>query len=502
MSSLSTIFSDDSSSRVYVSACESVTNSTEENESIDLPDILLSKNQPSIKLSVQQKRNNSVDSSILPREVVSHNQNHHNLQRQPTSIIAGQSTTSSATTTPLFNHQKKILVQPTSTRSEPVRVQQYHQSNPHYSSVESQSRVYNEELQRQIEKQRHQKEQEQQRQQHILRQQDERKRIKDKEQDQEKVLNDLKNQIEFMEQQRIKDREEWDRKEQELLSHRHKMMQALMETKDQINTVLKDREDSKIIYQKQLKQQQLHQLQQKVTEMAISIEQLPFQLQDKIPEVERLMNEANSTYDLFEADKSPRRRVNKSRSEEHLRYNSQSSSRSSHHYVYQDEANSYITYSNDGYSSRRNGEDSRKPSSISRRSSSASNKSGPSPQQYQRHFRTKSNETAKWYEDQRAREEYQRTYNKPKRSRSTGRDPRRPSSQNSHAYNEMEYNDGIYYIEPSTRATRYNSERHYNGQIGPVYASAYYFHPRQPSMNPQQHYSMYEQQPRPHYNYT
>lgn len=149
-----------------------------------------------------------------------------------------------------------------------------------------------------------------------------------KQNEQDQVLQALKKQIEFMEQQRIKDREEWKRKEQELLDKRQKMMETLQQTKEQLDQVLRDREE--VYKQQQLQQQLFHQAQMQLGEKLMSPRQSP------IPQLE---------------EEVPRRMVNKSRSEEHLR--TRSSSRSSHY-----------------------------EKSISRKSSSASTKSGfcqPSP---------------------------------------------------------------------------------------------------------------------------
>lgn len=141
------------------------------------------------------------------------------------------------------------------------------------------------------------------------------------ENEQEQVLQALRKQIELMEQQRIKDREEWRIKEQELLDNRQKMMETLQQTKEQLNQVLKERDEA---YQQQLLES------------------------PSMPQLEQDREE-------------PKRTVNKSRSEEHLR--TRSSSRSTY---YED----YIPPRKIYYNDER---------SISRKSSSASTKSGYSP---------------------------------------------------------------------------------------------------------------------------
>lgn len=632
-----------------MSACESVTNSIDESTSIDLPDIDLSENHSSAQTNPQKTVQDPEDTAIsnhantlskLDSPLKNEQPNQHT-----TVITAVQSSTSSATATPVLHQQqpqiekveKLKLVKP-----KPTRPTQHHKSNSNILPSEAQNQTlvfeanskeqrqqnqemidkqrqqkeHQELIQRQmLEEQRQQKEHQELMQRQILEeqrlrqeqeelqrklmekrqkeqelmqrqymenqrlqreqqehlQQLEEQRLQEKDKSHEAILKELKQQIKMMEEQRIKDKEEWDRKEQELMSHRNQIIEALLETKDQINSVIKQRDESKKAYQQQLKKQQFHQLQQKITEMAISIEQLPEQSYRNVAEDEHAgTNESSENIDAYDQappqqqynsqygydadnimqpedtfDNSPKKRVNKSRSEEHIRYNTRSSSRSSQRYIYPDElptANQLYMGYNEGYlrNSRKNSmnaEDNRK-STISRQSSNASNLSGnprpsistPNPRQYsKRRPRARSIETARWYDEQRrvmndsgyADETYQQKgYDKPRRSRSAGRDARRPSSRNSmsynngyfssedigngmydHAYEDVYYDSYVDSISPSR--VRYNPEMHYHHlQYGPPYAppnNGYYYHPSQ-----QQHYrpNMRYDQSRHHFSYS
>jgi hypothetical protein len=313
-----------------------------------------------------------------------------------------------------------------------------------------------------------------------------------------------------MEQQRILDRQEWSKKEQELLNHRQQMMETLIETKDQLTNVLKAREENKAreaFYQKQLQQQQLQQLQQQ--SLQIQQQQQQQQQQDEESEVEEDSLPSQQLQQNFEyyaqqqhtmpEDYEDDRRVNRMRSEEYIRpYNSRSSSRASSHPSHYQQAPPPPQ------------EEGGRKSAVSRRNSNASNKSGvpnrfdPSPsttlvattpQRMHNRRRAKSIESSKYHNDPAGPIMYdapQPQYyvsNRPRRSRSVGR---RPSSVVYNDYYEDDTEDDYSYYDNSPR---YNSKHNYNTEYyaqqpytnNDMYAGDYYS-PRHPfpPLQPQQ----------------
>ncbi|GAN06602.1 hypothetical protein MAM1_0129c06089 [Mucor ambiguus] len=504
-SSLSTVMSDDSS-RVYESALESLSDTTEEDHVAELPDLSILKKQPSHKpivnplhvpLPQQQQQQQQPPSQVQQPPQQQQQKQHQKQQQSPQDIIAsgiisdassrtvspqyytrkrantGPSSGSSAiTVTPLQAHNKQTLIPIPATSYEPQQIPPPPQ--PAQTLLADQ--------------------QEQQQQQ------------KD---DQEFLLRELKKQVELIEKQRIKDREEWNRKEQELLTHRHQMMETLIETKDQLTHVLKNREEENnkaklTYYDKQLKQQQLHQMQKQVIEMGLNQQQQQLQQQEEDDVDEPLPTarlnshfyqqqayyyennldaplDEHNTIDGDEAPMYHQRRIrNRSKSDEQMKHNTRSSSRSSYHYQQQHSlaedggrrsSNSRNNYPNEDMPPVLN----RKP--VSRRASNASNKSNgghrfdhTSPattlvSNYtvgkSRRPRARSIESARWHEEQQQQQQQQQMmikmnavppmymdemmvpYEKLRKSRSAGRDlhSMRPVSRASSVYN-MYYDEG------------------------------------------------------------
>ncbi|KAI9365680.1 hypothetical protein BD770DRAFT_438913 [Pilaira anomala] len=196
---------------------------------------------------------------------------------------------------------------------------------------------------------------------------------------QDELLNQLKRKVEMMEKQRILDREEWCRKERELLNHRMAMAEHLDETKKQLVDVIKIKEETtkanEAYYQQQLKEHQLNQLQNTViNNHTYSPEQ---ELEDINHDVdvdhhhhhaaETNLADEDTDYQRVVYTEEPEqyeRRLPRMRSRGELRYHARSTSRGSHRYsqYYPEE------------------EQERRPAShLSRRNSTASTRLDPSP---------------------------------------------------------------------------------------------------------------------------
>ncbi|CAO3656277.1 unnamed protein product [Mucor hiemalis] len=342
--------------------------------------------------------------------------------------------------------------------------------------------------------------------------------LKQKE-EQDILLQQLKQQVELMEKQRILDREEWSKKEQELLNHRQQMMETLIETKDQLTNVLKAREENKAreaYYQKQLQQQQLLQLQQQQQLQQQKLMQQQLQQQhtasneEEDPEEEELQvnpsQQQNHEYyqqqqQMASEDYGEERRANKMRPDDYARsYHSRSSSRASNHPSLYQQAPQ---------------EDDRK-SAISRRNSNASTKSGksgiinrcdpspsatvvaPTPQRVYNRRRAKSIESGKWHDDPMGPPVYDASQlyyqdNRPRRSRSAGR---RPSSVGYNDYYDEDdvEDDGYRYYDASPRYSgKHGYHNDYYVQQQPIYTNSDlypgdYYSPRHPfpPLQPQQ----------------
>ncbi|KAL9539210.1 hypothetical protein PS6_011304 [Mucor atramentarius] len=483
-SSLSTVMSDDSG-RVYESALESLSDTTTEDDHVaELPDLPMLKKQSSHKPIVnplhvplppqqqqqqvqqlpqqqqqhqmqQQLQQDSIASGILSDASSRTVSPQHYIQKRPNT---GPSSGSSAiTVTPLQPPNKQTLT-PIATNYELPQSQQQHVPPPQPAQT-------------------------------LLVDQQQQRQQKD---EQELLLRELKKQVELIEKQRIKDREEWTRKEQELLTHRHQMIETLIETKDQLTNVLKNREEENnkaklTYYDKQLKQQQLHQMQKQVIEMGLS-QQQQLQQQEEDALEDPSPSRMNGNYyqqqyyyednldapldehnvDEDEAHMYYQRRIrNRSKSDEQMKHNTRSSSRSSYHYQQQiaddgrRSSNSRNNYTNEDMLVS-----SRKP--VSRRASNASNKSNghrfdhtsPATTLVSTHTASKSRrprarsiESARWYEEQQRMikmnaapvymDEMMVPPEKLRKSRSVGRDlhSMRPVSRASSVYN-MYYDEG------------------------------------------------------------
>ncbi|KAI9487056.1 MAG: hypothetical protein EXX96DRAFT_605072 [Benjaminiella poitrasii] len=167
------------------------------------------------------------------------------------------------------------------------------------------------------------------------------------------ILQELKQQIEKLEKQHLKERESWKRKEQEILDRQHQMIATLMETKGQLTDVLKDKEiqekairDEKLAYQKQLQQLQLQQLltAQKQEEERLNLAARTVATNEPLAPPVLIDEEAQNDYQEEEQSRRRRRKKElvKSRSEEYLyprqnRTRSQSSSSASERYYHQNE---------------------------------------------------------------------------------------------------------------------------------------------------------------------
>lgn len=189
--------------------------------------------------------------------------------------------------------------------------------------------------------------------------------------EQDALLHMLTKQVAMMEKQRILDREEWCRKEQELLAYRQVMTNTLDETQQKLANVLKSREEQKekeAYYQQQLQQQQLQQLQQQqLQESQHAADAAANQPQEESEYVVRDSDDYDESprkYEFYdkEPDYNKRRELRNSKSEEYMRFqDSRSSSRASVH----------RTQRSPLYA-----EEERRP--FSRRNSNASNKSNKS----------------------------------------------------------------------------------------------------------------------------
>lgn len=189
--------------------------------------------------------------------------------------------------------------------------------------------------------------------------------------EQDALLHMLTKQVAMMEKQRILDREEWCRKEQELLAYRQVMTNTLDETQQKLANVLKSREEQKekeAYYQQQLQQQQLQQLQE--SQNAADAAAAAAAANQPQEEPEYVVNDSDD-YDESsrkcefynkEPDYNKRRELRNSKSEEYMRFQgSRSSSRASVHHTQR---------------SPLYAEEERRP--FSRRNSNASNRSNKS----------------------------------------------------------------------------------------------------------------------------
>ncbi|KAL0146081.1 hypothetical protein V8B55DRAFT_1467875 [Mucor lusitanicus] len=502
-SSLSTVMSDDSS-RVYESAMESLSDTTEDDHVAELPDLPMLKKQPSHKpivnphhVPLPQQQQLPTQAPLQPQLQPPQQQQQQQLQQD---IMASGviSDASSRTVSPPYYTRKRANTGPSSGSSAitvtPLQAHNKQTLTPNYEPLQQQQQQPMPpppQPAQTLLSDHHQQQQQQQ---------------KD---DQEFLLRELKKQVELIEKQRIKDREEWNRKEQELLTHRHQMMETLIETKDQLTHVLKNREEENnkaklTYYDKQLKQQQLHQMQKQVIEMGLSQQQQQQQQQqeedivDEPPlpatRINGLYYQQQSYYyenDPAEApldelhledDEAPmyhqRRIRNRSKSDEHMKHNTRSSSRSSYHYQQQhalvDDGGRRSSNSRNNYHEDMPLVCSRKP--VSRRASNASNKSSgghrfdhasPATTLVSNHTvskstgrrpRARSIESARWYEEQQQQQQQQHMmikmntvylddmmvpYEKLRKSRSAGRDlhSMRPVSRASSVYN-LYYDEG------------------------------------------------------------
>lgn len=488
----------DDSSRVYESALESLSDATEDDHVSELPDLPMLKKQPSYKPIVnpahvplpQQQQPQQLPTQV--QQTSQQLQQHHMQQQLQQDIIASGilSDASSRTVSPQYYTRKRANTGPSSGSSAitvtPLQAQNKQTLTPIAAThCEPQPMLPPppQPAQTLLEDQQQQQQQQQ----------------KD---EQEFLLRELKKQVELIEKQRIKDREEWNRKEQELLTHRHQMMETLIETKDQLTHVLKNREEENnkaklTYYDKQLKQQQLHQMQKQVIEMGMTQQQQQQQEEDGVDEhlpAARLNshyyqqssyyyeNDPEAPFDehTMDDDEAPmyhqRRIRNRSKSDEHIKHNTRSSSRSSYHYQQQQHPivddggrrsnNSRNNYTNEDIVPASN----RKP--VSRRASNASNKSSGAGHRFDhtspattlvsnhtvgksRRPRARSIESTRWHEEQQHQQQQQQhmmvqymdemmvPYEKLRKSRSAGRDlhSMRPVSRASSVYN-MYYDEG------------------------------------------------------------
>lgn len=298
---------------------------------------------------------------------------------------------------------------------------------------------------------------------------------------------ELQKKVEMMEKQFVLDREQFSKMEDELIHNRHEMMQTLIDTKDQLNSVLKSREESKareLEYQKQMKQHQLQQLQQVASHHK----------QDEFA------NEVKGTYEdeeLSDSDYYPQqkrtqqplevqqefsyRRVARSKSQEYFKpYDSRSSSASiqnnqqyHHHHHHQEEDRRTLSRHNSSTSNRSNRLDP---------SPSSTFVGNQFPQQRRMNRpRARSIETGRWHEEHHhyGEAEMLEYHNRPRRSRSVGR---RPRSRGSTVFYEDMQNEDVHFA----------SSRYYNQQDS--YNDSYY---RQPQTPQQYYYNQYHAQQGP-----
>ncbi|CEP13458.1 hypothetical protein [Parasitella parasitica] len=513
VSSHSTIISDDSS-RVYESALESLSDATEDDptaaaERPVLPAVV--KKKPSLKPIV-----NPLHMPLLPQQ---------QLQQDIMAIGVISDSSSSLTASPQQQQQhiqKRSNAGSSANNVTPLQHDSKQTSTPKMASKSEQKKPQNQHVpppqpaQRLLLDSLFEQQKEDGQAALLIEQQ--------KKDEQTALLKELKRQVELIEKQRIKDREEWTRKEQELLSHRHQMMETLIETKEQLTSVLKSREEDHnnkaklTYYDQQLKQQQLLQLQKQVAEMNLKHhhhhhhQQQQQQQQEEGDDDEEEIDEedlnANYYPQQFYPENDPdallekddmgydeaqmyhhRRMRNRSKSEDHIKHHSRSASRSSHHYQHADDgrrsSNSRSNYNGDDIPAPR------KP--VSRRASNASSKSTgghrldhtspattlvSSHSASKRRPRARSIESARWHEEQQMMmqmnglpvymDEMMVPYEKIRRSRSAGRDlhSMRPVSRASSAYNNPYYDDGDRVDEElfDSHPTFYDNE-YYSGHM-------------------------------------
>ncbi|KAI8642843.1 hypothetical protein BD408DRAFT_443211 [Parasitella parasitica] len=470
VSSHSTIISDDSS-RVYESALESLSDATEDDQApADRPVLPMVKKKPSLKpianpqhvpLPQQQLQQDIMAIGMLSdssSSLTASPQQH--IQKRPNPGPGSSSRSSANNVTPLQHDDKQKAT--LGTANNKLKQPQHQQMPP---PQPAQSLLLDHLFERQ------------------------------KKDEQTALLRELKKQVELIEKQRIKDREEWTRKEQELLTHRHQMMETLIETKGHLTSVLKSREEennkAKLThYDQQLKQQQLLQLQKQVAEMGLKHhhqqqeEEEEEDMEEDVAPPPRMNanyyhqqyyhdNDPNAPFEQDDMGRDetqmyhPRRVRIRSKSEDHIRHHSRSASRSSYHYQQQQQQQQqqHVEDGRKSSNSRNNynGDDipaPRKP--VSRRASNASSKSNgghrfdhvspattlvASHSASKRRPRARSIESARWHEEQQMMMQMNGLpvyMDEIRRSRSTGRDLHsvRPVSRTSCAYNNLYYDDG------------------------------------------------------------